>query len=350
MTPIINQEAEPQYGDSALLAENNNKFQEECARATPEKTESMKQGYMAAFYTQSNSNEENPSDLESNENEKILQKFEDNPVYPIIDRFVNIELSHDEKLNVFKEEDILNIANYMTNNNTKGGDIIEDLEKSIDNIELSSFEATVYFSNYIQEIKNINQENKTVSTEGVYEIPKELEQIDLLTEQPENPVYQLIYENFTQFPDGQYGEVNLDKDIQTTFEICLNKIIDNKELKRTQGTEIAINDIRGDESMETKIKALSYLFGHVNTGENLKAHKNKASIHIIKKRNQEYILDYLEFKLDQLTTMIFDIHDNEEKQKLISQQTIIVHEIEKNEGELGGYDGILGGGELDILD
>lgn len=232
-------------------------------------------------------------------NEKIdIEKNKENPNYPIIERFSEI--------------DWINIDNNQIDSIIKAlekyenMDLLKDFDNIASEIEIDDKKLIDTLGLFISQIKKPKLDQET--SEKQFEIPEDFESssYDFLKKK-ENHTVQLLIENYTSFPDWNEWKPNFEKDLETTFKIAFNKTIKWKHFARSESFEIAKNYILNWD-IEDKFIALEYINSLVNTKEWAKA----------KKTNNLYIkwkIKKLEEKLKKIDEND-DFHkNNKEKQK-----------------------------------
>lgn len=267
-------------------------------------------------------NDSSENSIENQEDEKIvsenqekeisLEKFKDNPSFPIIERFMNIEVGDWKKMKLLTENDLLQLSNSIWTND----DELQGLKNWIKNIKFDDDRTQTVLDNYLYTIENIN-EPMQVDSEWKYSLPEDFkwEGKKVLSENIDNDVVQLIIKNYKKFPDWEDGNPNVEKDIFTSCEVTLNKIIENKNFPKTEIYESAVKDVRNWD-LDERIEALQYINSLVNTQEGMKWWKAKLSIKWFKETHNLAKKSYIEFKEKQILTQINWTEDNKEKEKL----------------------------------
>lgn len=247
-----------------------------------------------------------------------LKLFREHSYFPIIDRFTKLSWVD------VKNYDMVAIAKVF--NEKKFHEINSS---SLNNVDIDS-KLKGYLSNYISKIEELNPKNEWKQLDEI-EIPKEFDNIDALQDQ-DNDLVQLLAKNHTRIPDWKDWSPDFSKDIETTFKITLNKLIDWKQFQRTESFDLAVNDIKNWD-IETKFVALSYVYSLVNTKELLKWAKTKNSFDKIKWDHNEKKQIYLDFKIEQLGKQIKNTVDNKEKLKLTKELDKVINEKNENDFE-----------------
>jgi len=265
--------------------------------------------------------EGNINEEQEKENNLILDKFKDNPVFPVLERFMNIEIWQWKTMDLLTESDLIRLSDNLWDWDNE----LTILRDSIDKIEFDDNRTQTVLDNYLYTVDNIN-EPIIVDWEWMYSLPDDFkwESNKSLIENIDHDVVQLIIKNYKKFPDWEDGNPNIEKDIFTSCEVTLNKIIENKNFPHTTMYEKAVHDIRNWD-IDVRVEALKYVNSLVNTWEWIKWAKNKSSFHNIKNIHNLNKESYIEFKVNQLNEQIIQTKDIKEKNKL---------ELEKNKLEL----------------
>ena len=261
----------------------------------------------------STENQEDEKVVSENKEQKLsLEKFKDNPSFPIIERFMNIEVGDWKKMQLLTENDLLQLSNSIWSND----DELQGLKNWIKNIEFDDDRTQTVLDNYLYTIENINEPIQ-VDSEWKYSLPEDFkwEGKKILSENIDNDVVQLIIKNYKKFPDWEDWNPNVEKDIFTSCEVTLNKIIENKNFPKTEMYESAVKDVRNWD-LDERIEALQYINSLVNTQEGMKWWKAKLSIKGLKETHNLSKKSYIEFKEKQILTQINWTEDNKEKEKL----------------------------------
>lgn len=238
------------------------------------------------------------------EQKKDLEKFKENPCFPIIERFSElpwIELTDD---------DLGSINKALKDDNSN--DVLWSLELLINdkNLEFSNPETKKYLSNYLNKIKDLNWGEKrkpkekkdnrdleNVEKEEV-KIPESFKNYEFLNDE-KNPTIQLLIDNHLEIPEWQDWKPNQEKDLETTFNVSVNKLIDKKNFPRTESFELALKDVR-DWNIETKFNALQYIYSFVQKKEWWKWRGDVNSYNKIRTEHGLKKQDYFDFKINQL--------------------------------------------------
>jgi hypothetical protein len=267
-------------------------------------------------YEEANTINEN----QEKQNEIVLEKFKDNPGYPILERFMNIEVWEWKKMDLLTENDLLKLSNTIHS----WDNLLESLKEWIKDIEFDNEKTSYVLNNYINTIEWIN-DTKEVDSEWLYNLPDDFKSYPVLFENLDDTTVQLLIKNYTIFPDGENWEPNITKDIDTAFELTLNNIINNKNFPQTDVYKQAVNEVRTWD-IDSRLEALQYINSMVNTQEWVKWGKAWNSF---KKITKEYSLakdKYLDYKKLQLAEMI----TNWEDIKLIENKQNEIDIIDKN--------------------
>lgn len=178
--------------------------------------------------------------------EKYL-KIEENPGYPMLQRFAaDGKISPDE----FKS-----ITEAITP--TWGNEELVSLIKTHITDSGVQAELLAIFGEKDPEVakQNFFQDAKVPEGDGIGQ------QGDIIT--------QLIGENYKKIPNAK-GEVNIEADKILAIQTACNKTIDGKRFKRDETVQDALETIQAGESIPQMVKSLRILHGKVNTGEAMK--------------------------------------------------------------------------------
>lgn len=246
-----------------------------------------------------NNNEfqENSEIKESIESLELNQSLKELPSYPLIEHF---EEMRGEEIPM---NDKVKILTYIYNNidtNINFESPLDSLDIALNEIwtEFEDEELTLHLSNYINHVRSMN-ENREQWEE--VSIPEEFEQYDFL-DNTEDSTVKLLAENYTILPQKNWSP-DVTQSMETMFEVTANKIIDRKQFKRTEGFDVAMNDIK-TWTIEDKFQALKYIFSLVNTTEWVKWVKTKNSYDKIKSKHDKEKTDYLDYKIWKLKTLL----------------------------------------------
>lgn len=256
------------------------------------------------------SNEDINDNQEQIDNQKALEKFKDHPNYPILERFLNIEVSEWNKLNLLTDSDLLQLSQHLWSTD----DIIWDLRNGIKNIDFDDERTFQILSNYLDKTESINKPLEQ-DNEGKYKLPEEFKWYMVLSGNADNDIVQLIIKNYTRLPDWDNWESNIDNDLYTACEVTLNKIIDWKNFRKTDTYYDAVEDIRNWD-LDLRIEALQYINSLVNTSEWMKGWKAKSNFNKIKSEHNLTKKLYIEFKINQIEEQINNSQDLKEQEKL----------------------------------
>ncbi len=268
------------------------------------------------------------------ENKKFdLNKFKENPNYPILERFTQIQWRNWEKINntQLSNDNLLEISKILQENWWKNS--LDYLKSKLNTIDFKDKKTAFYLWNYIDKVKLLNKWKKEETLddwEKLYSLPKEFKDINILNNQKDD-IVQLLIKNYTKLPNTNNWEPKFEKDILTTFEITANKIIEWKNFPRNESFDLAMRDIKNGD-LETRYNALSYINSLVNTLEWIKWLNSKIDY---KKNHELKKQDYLDFKILKLNKELIELQnkwDNIKAQEL--KQNIIDLEWEKNNWDI----------------
>ncbi len=269
-------------------------------------------------------NEENIDENQEKENQILLEKFKNHPSFPILERFMNIEVWEWKKMTLLTEPDLLKLSQHLGSWENP----VSWLREWIKWIVFDDDRTQTVLNNYLYTVENINDSIKP-DGEWLFPLPEEFkgEKYSILNEDLDNDIVQLLIKNYTKFPDWEDGNPDIDKDIFTSCEVTLNKIIENKNFPQTKEYDKAVFDIRNWD-LKTRIEWLIYINSLVNTQEGLKWWKANLSFKNIKKAD----------KLKNESTKIFsenqkqkDLNNKVENKKYQwEQEDLLVNSNEEN--------------------
>ena len=324
-----NMPKEPQLWYQEEIIADNKAFQAENDAATPQWTQELKRSVMETLYGVNSSDiQEEPKIIEDEkqlDNNKELEKFKDHPDYPILSRFLNIEVSEWKKLDLLTESDLLQLSQHLWSTD----DIIWDVRRAIHVIDFDDERAFDILNNYLNKIESINPPLEQ-DTSWIYKLPEDFNSYMVLYENADNDIIQLLIKNYTKLPDWINWESNVENDIFTACEITLNKIIEWKKFRKTETYYDAIEDARNWD-LDLRIEALKYINSLVNTSEWMKWWKAKSNFNKIKTEHSITKKMYIEFKIHQLEEQMNNTQDSKEQQKLKVEFNQLLIELEKED-------------------
>jgi hypothetical protein len=271
----------------------NEEFDKKWKEATPEQTSEMQNRVKDSFIW----------------NEKIdIKKFEDKPWYPIIERFTNIDwikLTNEEKISilewVWKSNNIQNVINW--------------LDKSINQSTLIDTEKKQFLQKYLHIVKKLNKKSNINENQEIkkQDLPKVFWNYTFLSNFEDKNV-QLLASNYLILPDWINWEPDTNKDLETAFQVTVNKIIEWKQISKNESFEIAMNDIQ-KWNIEEKFYALKYINTLVQTSQWSKWWKNRKDFKQMKEKHNLKKKEYLDFKIDKIEKLILKSWNDSEKLK-----------------------------------
>lgn len=275
------------------------------------------------------------------EQEKLdLSKFKENPNYPILERFTQIQWNNWEPLEStqLKNKDLIEISKVLDKNEWDK-DPLEYLKANLWKIDFENPKTSDFLSSYIDKIIDLNKDkNEQVVDKWddkwseKLELPDEFKNNNVLNNENDD-VVQLLVKNHKKLPDLKNWEPNFDKDILTTFEVTANKIIDWKNLPRNESFNIAMNDVKHWD-METRYKALTYINRLVNTIEWVKSESSELSYDNIESENESDNQEDIEFEITKLNEQLIIAKDSWDNKKIKELQL----EISKLEDKKSSWD------------
>jgi hypothetical protein len=237
---------------------------------------------------------------------------------------MNIEVWEWKKMTLLTEPDLLKLSQHLGSWENP----VSWLREWIKWIVFDDDRTQTVLNNYLYTVENINDSIKP-DGEWLFPLPEEFkgEKYSILNEDLDNDIVQLLIKNYTKFPDWEDGNPDIDKDIFTSCEVTLNKIIENKNFPQTKEYDKAVFDIRNWD-LKTRIEWLIYINSLVNTQEGLKWWKANLSFKNIKKAD----------KLKNESTKIFsenqkqkDLNNKVENKKYQwEQEDLLVNSNEEN--------------------
>lgn len=270
--------------------------------------EETKKGLQDAF-NEPLSDEKNNKKVVSNEKQQQelnLEKFKENPNYPILERFTKIPW-----IKKFDNDFLLSLWDKLGEKKLdKEGSQLIDIVKEVNSNLKKEWKwlddtTMTYLDNYLNKVKELNKDKpKQVEKnwEKKYELPKEFESVKELSN-VNDEVVQLLIKNYTKFPDEETWNPNFKKDILTTFEITSNNLIDWKQFERNEWFEKAMKDVKNWD-IETRFFALKYLHAYINTSEWVKWLKSWESFDNIEEWHEEEQEDYTQYLIEKYNVLL----------------------------------------------
>lgn len=271
---------------------------------------------------------------ESIETDDGLEKFKENPNFPVLERFTEVSGIQISK------KDMVTIGKAI------GEKEITNTDLNITSIPIENKDVLVALDAYLWKVRTLNKDTKKTVVEGgeeVYVVPEEFKSSPILNNQ-ENKMVQLLIENYSRFPTWEEGKADFNKDIQTAFDVSVNKIIENKKFPRNEAFSLAMKDIKVWD-LETKMEALTYIHSLVNTSEWIQGKRDKA---LIGKRKAEHAKkkgEYLDFKIKKIETQMADEQQSQAEWKEERMQEL-QEQLQKLQGEKSQWD-VFETGEID---
>ena len=312
---------------------------------TPKKVESQQQPKVSENKQAEEAILDNVSNTwknpEQNPEQKLeLEKFKENPDYPILERFTK-EIKWKSVWNLpiteLSNENLLQISTILKEEHSETS--MEWLKKNLSKVKFTDKNTGIALNWYIDKVIELNKDkdwktNKDDSNteedsdikkwaeagswEEILELPEEFKHNDFLSEKPKDDnVVQLLIKNHTQLPDWNNWEANFNKDILTTFEITANKIIDWKNFSRNESFDRAMKDVKNWD-IETRFNALSYINSMVNTAEWSKWVSSMESYDKIKDESKQEKQDDIDFQMWQLNEQLLEAQNKWDTQKVQS--------------------------------
>jgi hypothetical protein len=265
------------------------------------------------------------SESKEKENKQILEKFKDNPSFPVLERFINIEVSEWKKLNLLTESDLLQLSQHLWSSE----DMIWDLRNWIKNIDFENESTQQILSNYLDKAESINKPLE-LDDDGQYTLPDDFKWHMVLSENIDNDIVQLLIKNYIKLPDWNNWESNIENDLYTACEVTLNKIIEWKNFRKTDTYYDAVDDIRNWD-LDLRVEALQYINSLVNTSEWMKWWKAKSNFNKIKSEHSLTKKLYIEFKINQIEEQISTSNNNKEQQKLKIELANLIESVDNED-------------------
>ena len=274
------------------------------------------------------------------QSESAEKDHEENPNYPIIQRFFEIKWIDASISDKNKINDSL-VWLWELN--------IQELKEALETIDFDDENLWSVLLGYLWKIEELNphqleEDNSSQEGEVAVSLPEDFEKSGVLSDE-NNQIIQLLAKNYVKIPDWEDGGSNFEKDIQTCFEITVNKIINGKEFSRNQWFEIAIEEIQSWD-LEAKLLALSYIHSLVNTVEWVKSKKSKEWYENMKKAHMEKKQELLDFKIWKLKKQLKSEENQDKKDQINSQ----IEELEKQKQVDDFKWDVFSWWELDIAD
>ena len=255
---------------------------------------------------------------------KDFEKFSEHPSFPVLERLWK---SIKEKTwSALSIEDFTKIYEYSKWRKSSWN-ILEDIINTIKKIKLDITEDGIDIKNLMLEelselkIKNENSGywKEEIKSEKKWKtkLPEVFSQYESLKDENSLTV-ELLAANYLDFHTSANWKKNTEKDLETAFNITVNKIIDTKNFPRTESFEIALKDVR-DWDIETKFHALQYINSFVQIKEWWKWKKSSYSFHKIRNEHIQNKEVYINFKIEQIEKLLKNTSKVAEKQQLIEK-------------------------------
>jgi len=250
----------------------------------------------------------NDSEKEWKLNEGIFEKHSENPATPILER-----VNNDISWVLIWDSDLEEIySNLWIIDWDK--DVISELSDAIDKSNLDK-DTKKILSNIILQIWKNSDNRLKENKDGKIEKPEEFKWNNLLENDKYSDIVDLLAKNYISFPEWDLWEWNFEKDIQTSIDITINKVIAWKNLPKTEGFTYAMNEVHSWD-LEMQLEALSYIYSWVNTNEWMKWSKSNKAFTKIKWEHLKSKAEYYDFKISQFESQIKDTRDDIEKNRL----------------------------------
>lgn len=209
--------------------------------------------------------------VEETQEQIDLSKFKENPNYPILERFTQIQWKDGNILDSTQlaDEDLIQISDVLEKN--KWEDPLEYLKVNLWEIDFKNPDTSNYLTQYIDKVLELNKDKKEIKNENWEEklaLPEEFKNNPVLNNENDD-IVQLLVKNHTKLPDLNNWKPNFNKDILTTFEVTADKIIEWRIFPRNKSFELAMNNVKHWD-IETRYNALSDINTFVNTLEWIK--------------------------------------------------------------------------------
>lgn len=349
----------PDIPKSAKCETLDKEFEEKWKMATPEETQKMKDDACLLFWrfkpigedlklenpeskpksepeSEKTKTEEKkePKQIEKTEEKIDLSKFKENPNYPILKRFTEIQWKDWNKLESTQldNEELKQISELMEKSWWENS--MKYLKENLNKIEFKNPNKKNYLSSYITQIDDLNKDKTKTKQEGwkeLLELPEEFKKNDTLNNQNDD-ITQLLAKNYTKFPDTNW-KPNFEKDILTTFEITANKVIEWKNFPRNVSFDLAMKDVKNWD-IETRYNALSYINSLVNTAEWLKWTKSSVEYKEMKWKHNDKKQKYLDFKITKLNEQLLSAKEKWDNKKVFEIQ----EQLQKLEKQKSSWD------------
>ena len=237
-------------------------------------------------------------------------EFKQNPNYPIIKRFTEIQWVN------ISSEDMLKINKVLLG--LEDFDILK-LEKNLKGNFFSDPKLEPCLLRYLLKITRLNPQlirNEDLKIEKI-DLPKEFKNNDILNDE-NSEIIKLLAQNYIKIPDWVHWEPNFDKDIQTCFDITVNKIIDKKQFQENESFGIAMQDIKSGD-IETKLQAITYIYSLVNTSQWIWWKRSAELFRQMLQEHSKKKKDYFELKTVKLETKLKDETDDQKRKDIMQE-------------------------------
>ncbi len=208
-----------------------------------------------------------------------LEAFREHPATPILERFNKTESQYD--LPQITESDCQKILSNIWEESID----LQTLYASCD-IDFEDYNAWANLKRYLAEGIKLNPEKTAESSEDwSIKLPEDFTSHELLSDN-EDPIVQLLAENYIKLPEWEHAEASFEADMQTCFETTVNKLIDWKQFARNEAFSTAMREIQTGD-LETKLKALTYIEWLVHVEQAKWGKKNKEDLKAATKKAAE---------------------------------------------------------------
>lgn len=256
--------------------------------------------------------------------EKDFEKFSEHPSFPILERlWKSVKEKTGSALSIEDFTKIYENIKWKESSWNILEDVINALKETKLDIREDGINIWDLMLEELAEIKKQNEnsgywkEEKTQEKKWKIKLPETFSQYEFLKDENSLTV-KLLAANYLDFPAWANWEKNTEKDLETAFNITVNKIIDRKNIPRTESFEIALKDVRSWD-IETKFYALQYINSFVQVKEWWKWKKADMSFKKINNEHNQRKQVYIDFKIKQIETLIKTTTENDKKTQLIEE-------------------------------
>lgn len=220
-----------------------------------------------------------------------FDRYTESVIFPIISRF---EWKYEEWEELIIQK---NLAREWEEDLFK---ILKDISSELKNSE---------FKSYISEFITNNEKKQEKEEENIWEqkvkIPEDFKQNEFLEKNKNTQTVELLAKNYIKIPEKKSWDKeikwNFEENLKLTFEITANKIIDWKQINRSESFDEAMRDIREGRDIKEMFFALSYVNSYVNTKEWLKWKKSKKEFErITKEHKDKYFTEKIKNKIKEI--------------------------------------------------